>query len=79
MHTTSSAGGPFDGRGNLLLSSESAHLLFQKKMLAKIQKAEPTSFRSKQMVLCNCSLSVPRRVGTVFAQPRGARQNLARD
>ena len=36
MHTTSSAGGTFDGRGNLLLSSESAHLLFQKKMLAKI-------------------------------------------
>jgi hypothetical protein len=50
-----------------------------KKMLAKIQKAEPTSFRSKKMVMCNCSLSVPRRVGTVFSQPRGARQNLARD
>ena len=50
-----------------------------KKMLAKIQKAEPTSFRSKHVVLCNCSLSVPRRVGTVFAQPRGKRENLARD
>ena len=44
-----------------------------KKMLKKIQKAEPTaSYKNRRLEKCTCSLSVPRRVGTVFSVKNGA-------
>ena len=39
-----------------------------KKMLKKLTTNRDTRFRSSRVIKCHCSLSVPRRVGSVFAQ-----------